>query len=75
MEKVIEKGTKIVEEGWLETEETEQPFTTVAVTGLFKKSLGASNVHNIDGYLLKLNGYKVRLTIEVLDTSKNQIHL
>ena len=71
MGKVIEKGTKIVEEGWLETEETEQPFTTVAVTGLFKKSLGASNVHNIDEYLLRLNGYKVRLTIEVLDTPKN----
>lgn len=70
--KKIEKGTKQSSEGWLDVEETKHLSPTVSVTGVFRGETYASNIGNINRDLLALDGYNVRVTVEVLDTPENR---
>lgn len=71
---MIEKGVKVTHEGWVDVDEINAiPDVTYKIlTGLFVTKTGASNIANIERDLKQLNGYKVKVTMEVLDVPENR---
>jgi hypothetical protein len=71
---VLEKGVKVTHEGWIDVDEMNAiPDVTYKIlTGLFVTKTGASNIANVERDLKQLNGYKVRVTIEILDVPENR---
>lgn len=67
MKHIILPGTKISQYGWVDVEEIESVPDILLVT-----ETGASNVCNVLRDLKALNGYKVRVTVEVLDVPDNR---
>ena len=71
---MISTGTKTTQSGWVDIEEIESipdmPF--LHTVGLLVTETGASNVCNVLRDLKALNGHKVRVTIDVLDTPDNR---
>ena len=74
MAEMITTGTKTSQSGWVNIEEIESipdmPF--LHTVDLLVTETGASNVCNVLRNLKMLNGYKVRVTVEVLDTPDNR---
>lgn len=71
---MITIGTTTSEHGWVDIEEIESvpDIPVLRTVGLLVSETGASNVCNVLGDLKILNGYKVRVTVEVLDTPDNR---
>lgn len=74
MKHTINPGTKVSQHGWVDIEEVESVpnIPTVHTVGLLVTETGASNVCNVLKDLVILNGYKVQVTIEVLDIPDNR---
>lgn len=74
MKHIINPGTKVSQYGWVDIEEIESvpdiPF--LHTVGLLVTETGASNVCNVLRDLKALNGYKVCVTVEVLDIPGNR---
>ena len=71
---MIAIGTKSDQCGWVDIEEIESAtdISFLHIVGLLVTETGASNVCNVLRDLKMLNGYKVRVTIEVLDVPDNR---
>lgn len=71
---MITIGTKTTQSGWVDIEEIESipDMPILHTVGLLVTETGASNVCNVLRDLKMLNGYKVRVTVEVLDTPDNR---
>ncbi len=71
---VISIGTKVSQYGWVDIEEIESvpDIPLLQLVGLLVSESGASNVCNVLRDLKRLNGYKVRVTVEVLDIPDNR---
>lgn len=75
--KMIEIGTKTSNEGWLKLEKRKVvclepdmrycPHHIPRLIGYIQDVGKMTNIEIIEGYLYQLNGYKVKITIEVLD--------
>ena len=70
----IRIGTKSSQYGWVDVEEVESvpDIQILRTVGVLVTETGASNIGNFLHDLKTLNGYKVRVTVEVLDHPDNR---
>lgn len=70
----IRIGTKVSQYGWVDVEEVESvpDIPILRTVGVLVTETGASNIGNFLHDLKTLNGYKVRVTVEVLDIPDNR---
>lgn len=70
----IRLGTKISQYGWVDVEEVESvpDIPILRTVGVLVTETGASNIGNFLRDLKTLNGYKVQVTVEVLDHPDNR---
>lgn len=72
--KNIESGTEFTDEGWVEVERISSvpDVTFEHLTGLIIDENGAGNIANLEKFLEFANGYKVRISMKIIDIPENR---